>query len=123
MKNILLLSIIFLLTGFSGLKAQNPIPSFQIPVHYHADFQEKSTGTISMDNGREKRNVIIRTTREISKITPCTATVWVYSLDGMTIYGPYITYSGVDLIVEIDDREWGVLVESDDLVIVDVWIE
>jgi hypothetical protein len=47
----------------------------------------------------------------------------VYSLDGETVYGPFTVYSGETLRVEIDDRECGVYVESNEDVIVDVWIE
>jgi hypothetical protein len=52
----------------------------------------------------------------------CQATVCVYSLDGQTILGPYTVYGGEILSVPIDDREWGVYVESDDEITVDVWI-
>lgn len=53
----------------------------------------------------------------------CTATVWVYSLDQTTVLGPYTVTCGQTLSVPIDERQWGVLVESEEEVIVDVWIE
>jgi hypothetical protein len=53
--------------------------------------------------------------------TNCEATVWVYNLDQNTVLGPYTVNCGETLTVEIDEREWGVLVESEEGVIVDVW--
>jgi len=51
------------------------------------------------------------------------ATVWIYSLDGLDILGPYYLACGNTLEVEIDDREWGALVESDMDINVSVWID
>jgi hypothetical protein len=51
------------------------------------------------------------------------ATVWVYSLDLQDIIGPYTVYGGETIYVDIDEREWGVIVQSEDHVEVDVWIE
>ncbi len=38
------------------------------------------------------------------------------------ILGPYIMHGGETLMVEIDSREWGVIVQSEDHITVDVWI-
>ena len=51
------------------------------------------------------------------------ATVWIYSIDGLDILGPYYVTCGNTLEVEIDDREWGALVESDMDINVSVWID
>jgi len=123
MKKILSLGVIFFLLGFYTLKAQNPIPSYAFPVYYHANFQEQSIVSIQADNYREKRDVVVRTSCGGTGKTTCSATVWVYSLDGQTIYGPFTVNGGETLRVEIDDRQWGVYIESDDHVNVDVWIE
>jgi len=37
--------------------------------------------------------------------------------------GPYLVQCGETLTVEIDEREWGVLVETGSETLVDVWIE
>jgi len=98
-----------------------PIPSYNIPLDSLANFAEKSFSDQSAPtDGKREMNVQIR-----PKVLTgtCSATVWVYSLDRTTILGPYDIVSGQVLSVEIDDREWGVLVESEDEVIVDVWIE
>jgi len=54
---------------------------------------------------------------------PDPVAVWVFTIDQTTILGPF--YLGCDQILEvpIDDRAWGVLIESEDEILVDVWIE
>jgi hypothetical protein len=123
MKKILFFGIIFFLMALQSLKAQNPIPSYNFPVVVHANFQERRTESDQSRNCLGKRDVVVQTTCGSSTILNCSATVWVYSLDGETVYGPFTVYGGETLRVEIDDREWGVYVESNDDVIVDVWIE
>jgi hypothetical protein len=123
MEKILLLTLLLLLVCPPDAKSQYPIPSYNTPVNYRANFEEKKYGISQENSSREKRKVIVRTVCGSAGITSCTALVWVYSLDGQTIYGPFIVNPGTDLIVDIDDRLWGVYVESDDPIIVDVWIE
>jgi len=53
----------------------------------------------------------------------CQATVWIYSLDEQDILGPYNVSCEELLSVEIDERDWGVVVQSEYHVYVDVWIE
>jgi len=38
------------------------------------------------------------------------------------VLGPYTVYAGETLDVEIDEREWGVLVQTTYEIQVDVWI-
>lgn len=71
-----------------------------------------------MDNTRGKRVMIIKA----NGVPSTTATVNLYSLDGLNVLGPYIMHGGETLMVEIDSREWGVLVQSEDHITVDVWI-
>jgi len=123
MKKVIFFSIIVLVTVIQALEAQNPIPSYNFPVSGHANFQEKEFVSVHHDNCLGKRDVVVQTTCGSSGVMICTATVWVYSLDGQTIYGPYTMHGGDTLRVEIDDREWGVYVLTDDIVIVNVWIE
>jgi len=52
-----------------------------------------------------------------------TGTLWVYCTETQTVIGPLSIYAGQSLTFDIDDHEWGVLVESDDHLVVDVWIE
>jgi hypothetical protein len=69
---------------------------------------------------REKREVNVHIRSAISDPN-CQAMVWVYSLDQTTVLGPFTVNCGETLTIAIDDGEWGVLVESDEEIIVDVW--
>jgi len=53
----------------------------------------------------------------------CPAQIWIFSLDRLDILGPYTLNPGETLIVEIDEREWGVTSESACQVTLSVWIE
>ncbi|MCX6278572.1 MAG: hypothetical protein NT004_10790 [Bacteroidetes bacterium] len=100
------------------------IPSFRVPV---------DSGTVALfrettANGHtksilEKRDVHVKITDQSSGGGNCGATVWIYSLDGLDVLGPYTAPCGETLVVEIDERAWGVLVQSIDDIVVDVWIE
>ena len=83
---------IFLLLSAAGslVRAQNPIPSFDVPVFPSAIFEESSPDRSVPDRSLEKR--VIHT-------------------------------GGQSLEQEIDEREWGVSVTSEDEMYVDVWIE
>lgn len=109
---------ILMLSGF-GTSAQNPIPSYNVPINQVANFQEGSRGIHFQPELRGEKVLVIR----IGGSTSSSATVWVYSLDGQDVYGPFTVYGGQTIYVPIDDREWGVLVQSDDHVTADVWIE
>ncbi|NCA75639.1 MAG: hypothetical protein EOM90_04835 [Alphaproteobacteria bacterium] len=96
-----------------------PIPSFNVKVIGYANFRQDYHS--NSKSTREKRNVQVN----ITSANPygCTATVWIYSLDHTTVLGPFTVTCGQTLTVPIDDRQWGVLVESEEEVVVDVWIE
>lgn len=117
MKKLLLLNLVVILTGFTSLMAQNPIPSYDFPVYRIANFQENAKMTL----GRRKMNVQVQCVS--FAMENCFATVYIYRLDGRIKYGPYTVYGGETLSVDIDDNEWGVLVESDDHVKVSIWID
>ena len=121
MKKKFLILILSVLVCGSSLLAQYPIPSFNVPVHFKADFQEQLQR--SPDQVLEKRTVHIRVSCIGGSITNCSANVWVYSLDGHDILGPFTVNGGETLDVEIDEREWGAYVVSDDAITVDVWID
>jgi hypothetical protein len=125
MKKIIFL-IFFIIGGmmFTNIYAQYPIPSFKTPVNGKANFQERSLSMLDNDSLiYGKRQIIITVTCVGKAIGECSATVWVYSLDGRDILGPYTVYGGGSLYVNIDDREWGVYVQTDDQITVSVWIE
>jgi hypothetical protein len=95
------------------------IPSYNIPVDSLVNFTEKPIDDPSSPSeGKRILNVEVKSKGLAGN---CNATVWIYSLDRTTILGPYEMTCGQILSVDIDDREWGVLVESEDELLVDVW--
>jgi hypothetical protein len=103
--------------------AQYPIPSYNIPVQLKAIFLEKRITNPEKDSQKSKRRIVIQSTHLKSNLQPCTATVWVFSEDGRTTFGPFELPENSTLYVDIDEREWGVLVECDCEMIISVWIE
>jgi hypothetical protein len=132
-KRLLLPVLLLLLFGVQKAFCQYPIPSYNVTVISKATFQESqgSTGVSSLNRNNKGQVGAPMAKREMdvkvncSGISPngtCQATVWVYSLDGQTILGPFTVYGGDVLSVPIDERDWGVLVSTDDNITVDVWI-
>ena len=124
MKRILLLIFALLIAGPFIVNAQNikhhPIPSFNVQVLGLAVFQESNQITQKEPSrGDRILHTVIR--GEKGKSSPI-ATVCFFSLDGQDKLGPFLAYDGVEISEEIDEREWGVLVESDYIVTVDTWI-
>ena len=109
----------------SNCYAQYPIPSYKVPVSRKANFQENQVpGILEMDTLiYGKRTIVVHAENAESNMGECSATIWVYSLDGKTRLGPYTVNCGETLYVDIDDRDWGVYVQSNDQVIISVWIE
>jgi hypothetical protein len=125
MKKFLLVTVILILfagitQGYSQTLPTYPIPSFNVVVNGDALFRENAH-SLNSPPAREKRDVNVEV-KSASGSMNCQATVWVYSLDHTTVLGPYTVNCGATLTVGIDEREWGVLVESDDDIIVDIWI-
>ncbi len=118
MKKFILLFLL-LSAAFCPAWGQNPIPSFDVPVYPSATFMESSPNTYVPDQVLEKRVIHV----VVSGATSSMAIVYIYSLDSVTVYGPYNLYGGQSVQEEIDEREWGVSVTSEDEMYVDVWIE
>jgi hypothetical protein len=120
MKQSIILTLIMGLFLVSKLSiAQNPIPSYNIPVYLMANFLEGAKDA----QPKGKKKIKVMGTCNNSSKTTCLATVYAYSLDQQTILGPYTLAGGQTLSIDIDDRDWGVFVQSDDHIIVSVWIE
>ena len=91
------------------------IPSFGIPVSGVALFKDAINTEPIPVKGKRSVNISVRG-------TPSTqASVILYTLDGSYSLGPYLVQTGQTLTVEIDEREWGVMVNSEEAVQVDVW--
>ena len=124
MKKILCIGII-LIAGFGLIRAYPQgipvytIPSYNIEVDGYANFVENYNNSNSPNQVLGKRQVNVQV---MSGTRGCQAYAWVYSLDRTTILGPYSVNCDDALEVDIDGREWGVLVGSEDDVLVDVWI-
>ena len=115
--------LVFLLSVFNSY-TQNipvyPIPSYNVAVNGYANFKNNLQSIKNPIKAKQELDVQVRSG---SGTHNCTAIVWVYSLDQTTVFGPYTVTCGQTLSVPIDERQWGVLVESEEEVIVDVWIE
>jgi len=126
MTMIAIVLLMLLSFGFSNIYSQNfpvyPIPSYNAVVDGYADFMNQLSNSQNNQN-KAKRDVIVHLKSGVEPSVPCQATVWVYSLDLTTVLGPYSLVCGDELPVQIDERDWGVFVETEDKVIVDVWIE
>jgi hypothetical protein len=116
--------LIFLFVIWAGVsqsvQAQHPIPSYSAPVMGRALFVTDT----NLPDG--KTTIKIRRICSISlgvPKEPAFVRVWVFSIDQVTILGPFYLGCNQTLEVPIDDREWGVLVESVEEVVLDVWIE
>jgi hypothetical protein len=115
-KNLLFVFIILLIFSSMQTFAAYPIPSYGVTVNSVTNFKETQPA-----RGRREMEVKVNCGSSHSLGGSCKATVWVYSLDGRSVLGPYIVNGGETLSVPIDEREWGVIVNSDDEVSVDVW--
>jgi len=123
MKKFLLLINLSLFVGANSVHAQYPIPSYNILLNSYATFQEHISVTPNEQETRGKRKLIVKVTCGNLLLSACSATVWVYSLDGLDVLGPFQVTDAEDLSVEIDERAWGTRVETQDPIFVDVWIE
>lgn len=94
--------------------AQYPIPSYKVEVNGRALFEEMTT-----HKGKKDGNVKIQcnTVAEAG----CPVRVYFFTLDRTTVLGPYCVSCGETLTIPLDEREWGVYVESEIIVTVDVW--
>jgi hypothetical protein len=107
--------------GFGQNIPSYPIPSYNVPVIGTVNFSNGTIQTDSCNLTDEKRDVNIHLQSASIEDPGCGAEIWVYSLDQTTILGPYEMICGETLVVQVDEREWGVLVESEQMVTVDVW--
>lgn len=118
------LGLFFVLAIISvSLFSQNvpvyPIPSFNVPITGIASFIPSHGENLALSGStREKRSQNIT----IHGATGSYAIVWIYSLDGLDVLGPYTVYAGETLSVPIDDREWGVIIQTSFEIQVDVWV-
>jgi len=116
MKKSFLLSIILIFLGSTIAFGYNPIPSFNVPVYQKSNFLEKP-GVGNKHDAKGRRNMNIRITTLPTVVT----TIWIYSIDGKNIQGPFVVIGDGLISIPIDDRDWGTYIESDGHTTVDVW--
>jgi hypothetical protein len=124
MKKTFLFTIMLVSLGFIHSYSQGipvyPIPSYNVSVNGYANFMENTQSQIIVYPA-EKREVDVEV-KTPSGSSDCQATAWVYSLDNTTVLGPFAVDCNEPLQVEIDDRAWGVLIDTDEELLVSVWI-
>ena len=124
MKKILFISIFFIASlSWAHSNAQGitvyPIPSFNVNINSLTNFREnRISQSLMQTEGKRVLDVEVKTP---SNGLNCQATVWVYTLDYSTVLGPFTINCGEPLSVVIDDSQWGVLIEPESEVTVDVW--
>ena len=125
MKKIMFISILFVVSlSWAHSNAQGiavyPIPSFNININAATNFKEnRLTQSLMQTEGKRVLDVEVKTP---SNGLNCQATVWVYTLDYRTVLGPFKISYGVPLSVAIDESQWGVFIEPDSEMTVNVWI-
>jgi hypothetical protein len=124
MKTILFIFMFGFLTGFSPVRENSitlyPIPSSNVEVDGFANFRETTTpNSMAIPEGKRYINVIVTSSYPHGNAQ---ATVWFYSLDSLEMIGPYSVSESNELTEEIDFNAWGALVETDEEILVTVWI-
>ena len=121
MKKIILLSVVFCFISVSALVAQiiNPIPSY----NFNITTPQALFGEIRVNNSKEKRDMVVEISTASHGSTPIFAKVWVVKKNGNIVKGPFIVHLNDPLSVPIDHGKWGVIVNCDWEVLVDVYTD
>ena len=99
-----------------------PIPSWNVAVNGNSLFRESPAMGDSLTDVKKIVNIKNICIKAPNDPEPCNISIYLYSLDGLTILGPFYPACGETLSQEVDDRDWGVLIHSDCEITVDVWI-
>jgi hypothetical protein len=127
MKKIIILTIsILMVTAVFArrVKADNPIPSYNVPVTNTASFQESVTGPSNYVPTDEKRDMNVSNdagggNRPINGAS--NIVVYVYRLDRSVVRGPFTVAPGQTITVLIDGNRWGVYAEAGSPTFMSVW--
>lgn len=126
MKKTIFYSALFItLMSIVDVRAQSiasyPIPSYDVVVNGYANFIENDRSqNITQIVGKRVVDVEVKTPSDINE---CQSTVWAYTLDYSEVLGPFTVNCREPIAINIDDRKWGVLVESESEVVIDIWFE
>ena len=121
MKTLFAFLVVVFLGTTMPLQAARPIPSYKAPVTHRANFEEKHHKDGDKMDPKGKRNMII--VSNVIGPAKLPMTIWVYSLDGKEILGPYTIIGSGELVVPIDGRPWGIVVEFEGKATVSVWTD
>lgn len=122
-KLIFILSIVLIgsVYPFSGLRAQHPVPSYDVTLN-QTDFTFFEVDEPVINSAEERKiNVEVEDGQASQESW---ADVVIVSKDGTTTLGPYTVSEGTTLVVAIDERDWELrvndYVEGSEL---SVWID
>jgi hypothetical protein len=125
LKLVLIGIVLIIGVGNSKIYSQQipvyPIPSYNVPINGYANFKDLFSPPPGNSKGKREFNIHVKSAN--GPVQNCQATAWIYTLDYTTVLGPFTIECGETLTVPIDEREWGSLVESEDNIMVDVWID
>lgn len=123
MKNLIsMVLVVFIIFMTEKSNAQNyPIPSYDVTIIGKAVFLERIQSCPEAQKMINVRKQCVGFTTIPEDVEPPTR-IYIFSKDGINILGPYYLSCGETFSVPVDDREWGVLVDTDVEVYIDVWI-
>jgi hypothetical protein len=125
MKKVVLLLVLILFAGvnFSYAKEKSrikplPIPSFNVLIDERSAFLEEGSG----GNFREKRDLHVVVSTTSHGMSSGDARVWVVKGDYEVVLGPFYVAFEEELSVPIDGDQWGAVIQAQEDVYVDIWI-
>jgi hypothetical protein len=121
MKRVVVFILVLLLSTGAHLQASKPIPSYKQPVSRLANFTEKHHNNDSKSDPKGKRYMVV--VAQVAGPSREPVVIWVYSLDGQDISGPFMIIDSGEITVPIDNRLWGVLVECEEKTVVSVYTQ
>jgi len=119
MKKIIIFLMILTLGAGISLQASRPIPSYKTKIT-SANFQEKHQSTDNSNFGQKGRRYMM-VIAQVSGPSKDPIFIWVYSLDGRNVQGPFILFGGGEISAPIDDRDWGSIIQCANKCTVSVW--
>lgn len=137
MKKLIISSLFILVAVFiaNKLSAQNPIPSFNVPIIADPTIFEEVVPSSSFNfnnlnlslaqpGSREERKLNVDVS-DLNLLTTSWAVIEVFSLDEGVSYGPFTVYEGTTFNITLSDTFlWGVRVlDASDGSKMDVWFE
>ena len=126
-KKKIMKKLILVLLCFYGIilnnYAQYPIPSYNVLVFPKATFMDGTTipNIFKKYDPMEKIRIVIQILQKTPDSIPIVTTVYAEKTDKSVILGPFYIKGNNTLYIDVDDENWGVLVESDYPEDVSVW--